>query len=176
MRSWLFLVVVIGGGTALDQRTKQWAGVHVQGNGILTLMPGLVDLRYVRNPSGFFGLGAALSPDLRRMFLILAGAIVIGLIAWLYGRTRPEQFRLRVALSFLASGAASNLIDRIRVGAVVDFIYLHAGALLHWATFNLADVLIVFGLLLLALELARPQLEPGRAGALPQPASTDGGY
>jgi signal peptidase II len=73
----------------------------------------------------------------------------------------------------LAGGAAGNLIDRARSGDVVDFVYLHAGPFLHWAIFNVADMLITAGLLLLALDVFSPRLE---AETTPRVARADGGY
>jgi signal peptidase II len=176
MRSWLFFALVLGIGITLDQLSKQWAEVQVQPRGIVTVVPELLDLRYVRNPGAFFSLGAELSPTIRRGWLVTTSLCVLALLAWLYQRTTHSQWRLRVALALLASGASGNLIDRIRRGEVVDFVHLHVGPVLRWATFNVADVLITFGLVLLAVDWVRPRAEPREVGRLTKPAPVDGGY
>jgi signal peptidase II len=167
---------VFGAGVAADQAGKAWADSHLRLRGILELVPGVLDLRYTRNPGAFFSLGANLGADLRRVLLSAAGVVVLALIAALYARSAAGQARLRWALVLLSSGAAGNLIDRLRSGEVTDFVHLHAGSLLNWATFNVADVLITFGLVLLCLELIRPQAVDHDSGAgLPRHAPNDGG-
>lgn len=162
--------VVFGAGVAIDQLSKAWADSQLRLRGIVEVLPNVLDFRYVRNPGAFFSMGAGLPQDLRRVLLSAAAIVVLGLIAALYARTGAGQGRLRWALVLLSSGAAGNLIDRVRSGDVIDFVHLHAGSVLRWATFNVADVLITFGLFLLVFDLVRPQV-----AQLPRHASTDGG-
>jgi signal peptidase II len=173
------LVVALGFGTVLDQLAKHWAELHLRPRGIVTLVPELFDLRYVRNPGAFFSLGAELAPDLRRALLCAASVLVLALIAGLYVRTRAEDARTRWGLALLGAGAIGNLIDRARQGEVVDFLHLHYGAVLRWATFNVADVAITLGLCLLAWDLLRPRVAPALPSQpAPNPAArtaTDGG-
>jgi signal peptidase II len=164
---------VLGAGTALDQLSKRWAETQLSPRGIVTLVPELLDLRYVRNPGVFFSLGAGLNAELRRTLFVLASLGVLGLIAAMYRRASQSQVRLRWALSLLAGGAAGNLIDRARHGDVVDFVHLHVGPVLDWAIFNFADVLITAGLLLLALDAFSPRLEARPTASV---ARTNGGY
>jgi signal peptidase II len=170
VRHSVFASFVFGAGVAIDQITKAWADSQLRIRGIVEVLPDVLDLRYVRNPGAFFSMGAGLQQDLRRVLLSAAGVVVLGLIAALYARTGAGQGRLRWALVLLSSGAAGNLIDRVRHGEVIDFVHLHAGSVLRWATFNVADVLITAGLFLLVLELMRPQV-----AQLPRHAPTDGG-
>jgi signal peptidase II len=175
---WLLLCSVLGAGVALDQGSKHWAEGYLRPRGILTLVSGVLDLRYVRNPGAFFSLGANLELGPRRILLVGASVVVLGLILSLYRRASEPQRRLRLALALVASGAIGNLIDRIRYGEVTDFVHFQVGPLFQWATFNLADVWITAGLLLLALDLIRPEARAPRAGVgrLSQPTPTDGGY
>ncbi|MFI5306269.1 MAG: signal peptidase II [Polyangiales bacterium] len=165
------LVLLLPVGVVADQLSKRWAEDHVRMRGVVTLVPDLLDLRYARNPGAFFSLGADLADTPRRVALIAAGVSILGLMLWMYFRTATEQVRVRWALALLAAGAIGNLVDRVRVGEVVDFVYLHVGALLHWATFNVADVLITAGLLLLGLDLVRPH---AHAPLAPQPGANGG--
>jgi signal peptidase II len=158
-QSWLSAAVLCAG-IAIDQLSKHWADAQLKLRGIVEVVPGLLDLRYARNPGAFFSLGAGLPPSARRIVLTLAGTVVLGLIGALYRRTAAGQGRLRMALVLLASGAIGNLIDRVRSGEVVDFVHLHYGAVLRWATFNVADALITFGLVLLSWEMLSPQAGP----------------
>lgn len=161
---------VFGAGVAIDQISKAWADSQLRTRGIVEVLPNVLDFRYARNPGAFFSMGAELPQDLRRVLLSAAAIVVLGLIAVLYARTGAGQGRLRWALVLLSSGALGNLIDRVRSGDVIDFVHLHAGSVLRWATFNVADVLITAGLFLLVLDLMRPQ-----AAQAPRHAPTDGG-
>lgn len=149
-------MVSLGFGTVLDQVTKHWAELYVRPRGIVTLVPDLLDLRYVRNPGAFFSLGAELSAGPRRVLLCGASLLVLTLIVRGYLLAQADATRVRWGLAMLAAGAVGNLIDRVRSGEVVDFVHLHVGPVLRWATFNLADVAITFGLCLLAWDMLRP--------------------
>jgi signal peptidase II len=161
---------VFGAGVAIDQVSKAWADSQLRLRGIVEVLPNVLDFRYVRNPGAFFSMGAQLPQDVRRVLLSAAAIVVLGLIAALYARTGAGQGRLRWALVLLSSGAAGNLIDRMRSGDVIDFVHLHVGSVLRWATFNVADVLITAGLLLLVIDVMRPQ-----AARTPRHVPTDGG-
>lgn len=162
-------------GTGFDQLTKHWAELHVRPRGIVTLVPEVLDLRYARNPGAFFSLGADLPGGLRQWLLCGASLLVLALIVALHRRTTERQRAQRWGLALLAGGATGNLIDRARGGEVVDFIHLHAGAWLHWATFNVADVAITAGLCLLGWDALRGNADPTRASARPEPALDGGG-
>jgi signal peptidase II len=173
-------IVALGFGAVLDQLTKYWAEHHVRPHGIVTLVPEMLDLRYVRNPGAFFSLGAGLAPDLRRALLSGAALLVLVLIIGLYRRLADGDARARWGLALLGGGAVGNLIDRIRGGEVVDFVHLHYGAVLRWATFNVADVAITLGLCLLAWDMLRPRVasavpEKPVAGNPAARTATDGG-
>lgn len=83
-------------------------------------------------------------------------AVAIAVLAWLLLWLRRAQTRLvAVALGAIIGGAIGNIIDRIRFGAVFDFVDLHAFGW-HWPAFNLADSAIVIGVALLLLDSFRP--------------------
>jgi signal peptidase II len=154
-------------GTAVDQWTKHWAQVNVRPVGKVTLVPDVLDLLYTENAGAFFSLGASLPEAVRRTSFVIAAVVAITAIGALYAKTHAGQVRLRAALALLASGALGNLVDRVVRGSVVDFVHLHAGAVFRWATFNVADVLITAGLVLLAFELLRPSERAGQAPGSP---------
>lgn len=106
------------------------------------------NLTLVYNPGVTFGLGGGLGPLL---LSALAVAIAIGLAFWL---RRAENLLLAVAIGGVIGGAVGNVIDRVRFGAVVDFldVFLPGTALPHWPAFNLADSAIVVGVGLIILD------------------------
>ncbi|HEX5829421.1 MAG TPA: signal peptidase II [Gemmatimonadaceae bacterium] len=108
------------------------------------------------NPGAAFSL--SLGPHSRWAFTVLT-LIVLGVLAWLYGRTRPNDRWQAVALACVSGGATGNLLDRLRSSrGVVDFIDLGIGAARFW-TFNLADVAVTTGAVLLAIRLLREERE-----------------
>jgi len=82
------------------------------------------------------------------LFTLVAAAIVTVLIYWL---SRVESPLLAVAIGLIIGGAIGNVIDRIRLGAVVDFLDFHAGSW-HWPAFNVADSAICIGVAVMLLD------------------------
>ena len=167
-RAWGLLLLVVVLGVAADQATKHFAELYLHGRGWVTVLDGFVELRYTRNPGAFFSLGASLSPAIRRVFFVLASGTASALILRLYWQTTPRQRMFRTALALLLAGALGNLVDRVVSGEVVDFIHMHWQDVLDWATFNVADILIVGGLGLLLSDIFVRRGELVEAPAAPR--------
>lgn len=105
------------------------------------------------NPGASFSMFRALGEATPIILIFATGAIIGMILHYLF--TRAKSYEL-VPLSLIAGGAIGNLIDRIRFGAVVDFLDFHIGGW-HWPAFNIADICIVVGvgLYLLNMFLAR---------------------
>lgn len=82
------------------------------------------------------------------ILLALTGALVAGLIVW---RLRAAEPAVRLALGLIVGGALGNFVDRLRFGAVADFLYLHLGHA-NFPAFNLADTAISIGAMLLVVN------------------------
>lgn len=130
---------------AVDLVAKVWAQRGLPPGGIEA---GPVDLRLAYNPGVAFSLAAGAPPA-----VVIAGtALVTAGVAALVWAAAPTASRPRLAaFATVLGGAAANLADRSADGVVTD--YLHAG---WWPTFNLADIAIVSGAVLLVLTAARP--------------------
>jgi signal peptidase II len=103
-------------------------------------------LTYNRGISfGLFNGGAGMNA---LVFSLAAAAIVAVLIYWLSRASSPF---LAFAIGLIIGGALGNVIDRLRLGAVVDFLDFHAGSL-HWPAFNLADSAICIGVAAMLLD------------------------
>jgi signal peptidase II len=132
------VVVVI-----LDQLSKTailaFFGEHVFGDRETVTPFFNLALTYNRGISfGLFNGGAGLNA---LVFSLAATAIVAVLVYWLSRASSPF---LAIAIGLIIGGAVGNVIDRLRLGAVVDFLDFHYGAL-HWPAFNLADSAICIG-------------------------------
>ena len=170
IKRWMVLSVVVATGIVVDQYTKYLAQTVLSHRGIVPIIEGFFDLRYSRNPGIFFGLGSQIS-DKVRLFLLIGGSLLaIGLIVELFRKTQETQRFLRGALMLLLSGACGNLIDRVLHGEVVDFLHLHWQEVFHWATFNVADILIVIGLVLLFIDMFKKR-QSGSGTLSPSQAS-----
>jgi len=112
------------------------------------------------NTGGIFGLLGDSAP-----VLALASTVVIALIVVYQAREGIRgPWPLTVALGLLLGGAVGNFIDRVRKGAVIDFVDMGIGDL-RWYTFNVADAAISISLLLFVLLAVLPQLVPRLRGA-----------
>jgi len=138
-----------------DQASKWWIlhRLHLQDLGQIVVLP-VLNFTMVWNRGVTFGL---LNGFGGWGYLVLAGValgVVVALGIWL---RRAESRVVAVALGAIVGGALSNIIDRLRYGAVADFIQAHIGAW-SWYVFNLADAAIVCGVAALLLDslLRRP--------------------
>ena len=146
---------IAGAVVVVDQLSKQAVGKAFLLGESLVLIPGFANLTHVRNPGVAFGLFAEFAWRWRVPFFVLVAA----LSTWLLIRLFKEAGHFlsgRLALGLILGGAIGNFIDRIRLGAVVDFIDLGIGSY-RWPTFNAADSCITIGtgILLLALWRSR---------------------
>ena len=148
----ILYAVIIAAVLLVDQGTKRVVRATLS-----DLMPRhyaghLVTLIYTENAGAFLSFGDNLSAQLRA--IIFDVVVPIGLLAALYVlfRGKVTAHGDDVALAFIIGGGIGNVIDRIRFdGRVTDFIYLQAGPL-HTGVFNVADVVITFGILWLLLS------------------------
>jgi signal peptidase II len=146
-----------------DQLTKVWALSRLSPASPVPVVDGLVDLTLVLNPGVAFGIFAWLPREWRWLVTLFSLAALF-LLCSLARRIVPRGGRLAsLALGLVFGGAAGNLLDRWRLGSVVDFIDVHWRHY-HWPAFNVADSAITVGVILLAVELAFPD-RGGRADA-----------
>jgi len=146
-------VLALGGGViVLDQITKAVVLSHLAPGTHVDVVDGFVTLTLVMNPGLAFGLLGGVPAGWRWVVAVLSVAALI-VLARVALRVLPEGGGLdRVAIGLIFGGAIGNLIDRLRFGAVVDFVDLHVRGY-HWPAFNVADSAITVGVILLALRL-----------------------
>jgi signal peptidase II len=150
---WLLLLLTLAL-VGCDHATKVAAQAALGRRGPVAIVPGLLDLHYAENRDTAFSLLHAVPFHGKGAFLV-AGAL-IGLCAVLFAwwRSRRASTMLQAAYALIAAGALGNVIDRLRRGYVVDFIEIH-----RWPIFNVADIAIVAGAVLLAIVALRRQRE-----------------
>lgn len=145
---WLLLSVLV---IVLDQWTKQIAVQTLAFQVPTPVLPGF-NWTLVHNYGGAFSFLSDHDGWQRWFFLIVASAVTLALVEWLR-RTAARQWLLCLPLALLIGGAIGNLIDRVRLGYVIDFVDWYYGEW-HWPAFNLADSGITLGIvMLIAYEL-----------------------
>jgi signal peptidase II len=164
---WIMAAIV-----ALDQAAKLLVDRLMDLHESHQVIDGFLRLTYVRNRGAAFGiLSDADLPFQAGVFsvLSLAALLAIAVYAW----RLPADSRLpKSALALIMGGAVGNLIDRMRLGYVIDFVDAHLGAY-HWPAFNVADSAITIGVALLVLDMLwHPQPSPDAPGV---PAASSGG-
>lgn len=148
-----------------DQLSKVWARASLElapnGAGIpRPVIDGFWEWRLSHNPGSAFGLFNDTAGA--RIFLSIIGVVAVGAILWMLKKGRDDQRRLALALGLVAGGAIGNLYDRIVHGVVTDFVVWKYKTH-EWPTFNVADVALVVGVLLLFLDMGKD--EKARASA-----------
>ena len=146
---------------ALDQATKGWALAGLADPPRVVPVTPFFDLALGRNRGVSFGLLSAEHPAAPWLLSALALAVVAGLVVWAARDRRPWT---APPVGLVAGGALGNVADRLRHGAVTDFLDFHAAGH-HWPAFNLADAAIVAGVALLVAAGGRggPALAPAPA-------------
>lgn len=141
----------------LDQLSKRWVVGYLGLDGAGTTPGTLVPQRVVApffnlvltwNRGMSFGLFNRDSPWNAAFFSVLAAVIVTALLVWLW---RTDSMLVAAGIGLVAGGAVGNVIDRLRLGAVTDFLDFHWHDW-HFATFNFADSAITTGVVLLLLD------------------------
>jgi len=136
-----------------DHATKLAAKSALEGQGPRSLIRGALGLRYVENTDVAFNLLRSVPERIRAPLLIVLGAVaMLGLLALLL-RRQGLGFA-RAALLLMTAGALGNYLDRVTRGYVVDFVQLP-----HWPVFNVADIYVTAGAILLAWSAVRARPE-----------------
>lgn len=126
-----------------DRVTKHVAATMLAGMPGQSYLANTVWVGYVENPGGFLSLGAGLPPIARTAFFTVATGIALFAVAVLAVRRRSNALA-RLGLTLFLAGGASNWIDRIVRGSVVDFLNVGIGPV-RTGIFNVADVAIILG-------------------------------
>ena len=148
---WPIFLGLAAGIIVADQLTKAWIRATIAPGASVSIVGDYLRLVHSQNNGALFGL-------FRESAILfgLASIVVIGLIVTYHARSGRSPY-MSVALGLLLGGAIGNLIDRLRLGYVVDFVDAGIGNV-RWYTFNVADAAISFAIILLVLAALRPSL------------------
>ncbi|MFZ2631735.1 MAG: signal peptidase II [Desulfosalsimonadaceae bacterium] len=155
---YIMLVFTAGLVVVLDQLTKWLITRYLPFYSETKIIPGLLNLIHIHNPGGAFGIFAKNQGSLQSMAFIGVAVAAMGLILYLYRKTPSEYPVLSMGLALIFGGAFGNMIDRLRIGRVIDFIDLYVGRL-HWPAFNIADSAITVGMVIFAFYILFRKIE-----------------
>jgi signal peptidase II len=149
-----FLAVTSAIFVAADLLTKWWAQGALTGReDPIVVLPGLIKFELAFNRGGAWSMLADQPDGVRLPFFFAVSAAAFVFIVSLYRKLEPHQKALKWALPLVLGGAMGNLVDRIRYEHVIDFIDPYH----YWPTFNVADIWIVAGVALMAIDMFTPR-------------------
>jgi len=152
--NYLILVLITPLVLVIDQLTKLYIDGSMKLYQSIPVIDGLFSITYLRNKGAAFSFLSHAS--WRIPFFIFASVIAIIAIMVAFSKLRDDQRFAALSLTLILSGAVGNLIDRVRMGEVIDFLDVYWRNH-HWPAFNVADSAICVGVALLALDMIREE-------------------
>lgn len=150
-KKYVLLLAIAGFIIAIDQLIKIYVHTHFQLGESLPVVPGFFNITYVRNPGAAFGFLAESHPSFRELFFLTMPPIALIIILIILKGVPEEDKAQTIALCSVFGGAIGNYIDRLRFRYVIDFLDFHIKEKYTWPAFNVADMAIVCGVLVLLL-------------------------
>jgi signal peptidase II len=148
--SWRPTAILIGTAVLIlvaDQVTKALVAANLGHREVVPVLGDVVRLWHVRNTGAAFSL----LPGATWIFIPVT-IVALGMVAWFHRSLRARRPWIHVVLGAVLGGTLGNLVDRVRLGYVVDWIDVGLGTL-RWPTFNVADPAVVLGILTLVVYL-----------------------
>lgn len=154
MNRWVLFSLISGFGLLADQASKLYVDKVMSLHQSIPVIDGLFSFTYLRNRGAAFSFLSEVSWRLPFFIVVTLIAAVVILVA--LKKMREDQKLAQISLAMIFSGAIGNLIDRVRLGEVIDFLDVYWQTH-HWPAFNIADSLICVGVALIALDMFREE-------------------
>ncbi len=143
----MIIIIVTLPVIVLDQLSKVYIQKTMKLHQTIKVIDGFFDITYVLNKGAAFSFLADKPEGFTMPFFVIVSAIAIGIISFLFLKTEKNDYVSLIAFALLLGGSIGNLIDRIRHGAVTDFLDFYIQQY-HWPAFNVADSAITTGVFL----------------------------
>ncbi|MBO5056861.1 MAG: signal peptidase II [Lachnospiraceae bacterium] len=139
----LFLFILV----AIDQFTKKIAVIKLKDQPAFNIIDGVLEFNYLENKGAAFGM-----LQNQKVFFVFVAVVFLGVIVFVLFRAPAEKkyTRLHILLVMIAAGAIGNMIDRLRLDYVVDFIYF---VLINFPIFNVADIYVTVATAILIIQV-----------------------
>ncbi len=153
-RRYKIFLIVMSITLVFDQLTKWWARAVLEEHKPVKFLGSFWDWELSYNPGSAFGLFRDLGGA--RVWLSIIGVLAFVAIIFILRKAQDSQKWMTTALALVGGGAIGNVIDRVWLGKVTDFVVWRAGSH-QWPAFNIADAALVAGVLILFLDVGREQ-------------------
>ncbi len=154
---------------AADVVTKRLIVAHMFRGDVIRVVGDWVRLTYIHNPGAAFGLFPGSRPVLIAVSLV--AVVVVSVVGW----RRRTRLHTVLPLALILGGALGNLLDRVRMGQVVDFVQIGIPPDTYWPVFNVADSAVTLGVVWLALGILFWHKEEQESETLPEAAARSEG-
>lgn len=145
------IILLIVANIAIDQISKFIVRAKIATNEVIELIGDTFIMTKVENSGAFLGMGSELSPTLKWILLLILPVIVLGGVLY-YIITNKTLDRLSlIAFCCIVGGGIANVFDRFMYGSVTDFFHIDLGGVFRTGIFNVADMSVSFGMILLVI-------------------------
>ena len=158
----LLITTIVFLSIALDQISKIWVRNNFESYIENSIIGDIFTLIKVENTGAFLGMGSELSETLRILLLIVLPIIVLIFIT-IYTYIDKELDKISIiGFSLIIGGGIGNIFDRIVYGSVTDFFYLDFGSIFKTGIFNIADMFVTTGMILILYPIVKEQIKKYR--------------
>jgi signal peptidase II len=142
------MTAIVSAVVVVDQLTKWQVASTMRLHESIPVIPEIFNITYIRNSGAAFGILAGSHPGFRMVFFGLTSVLALVLLGTIYARLSPGDRMGQASVAAVFGGALGNLVDRVRLGEVIDFLDFSIFSY-HWPAFNVADSAITLGVGLL---------------------------
>jgi signal peptidase II len=153
----LYILIVIVANIIVDQVSKFWVRANFSYGETKSIIGDNFIMQYVENKGAFLGMGSDLNPTLRLIFLLVLPIMVLGYVTYYIFKHKNLDAMSLLAFCCIIGGGIANVFDRIVLGSVTDFFYIDLGGIFRTGIFNIADVSVTTGMIMLIVASFRTQ-------------------
>lgn len=136
---------------AIDQISKIIVRAEIAQNEVIELIGNTFIMTKVENSGAFLGMGSEMSPTLKWIFLLILPVIVLGGVMYYIITNKTLDKLSLIAFCCIVGGGIANVFDRFMYGSVTDFFHIDLGGVFRTGIFNVADMSVSFGMILLII-------------------------
>jgi signal peptidase II len=145
----IFIVLLIVFNIAIDQISKVWVRANFDYGETKSLISEKFIMQYVENQGAFLGMGSDMHSTLKLILLLILPTIVLGYVIYYIIKNKELDRMSLIAFCCIVGGGIANVFDRITRGEVTDFFFINLGGVFKTGIFNVADVSVTTGMLML---------------------------
>jgi signal peptidase II len=148
----IFITLLIVINIAIDQVTKIVVRANFEYGEVKSVIGDIFILQYVENKGAFLGMGSDMNATLKLIFLLILPTLVLGYVIYYIIKTKELDRLSLIAFCCIIGGGIANVFDRIVYGQVTDFFFINLGGVFKTGIFNVADLSVTTGMIMLLLS------------------------